>query len=369
MNSKLPVQNTTFSRVRDGFTLIELLVVIAIIAILAALLLPAVQQAREAARRTQCTNNLKQMGLALHNFYDANQTFPDVGEGTDYSPVSGGGIAVTAFFPKPAAGWTAASGEAATYSNPSSTGLVNQSLATWLLPFVEANDIFLQVNQKLFYNDSSYAVNPYLNPVPTFLCPSDPFREGSIDASGYGYISYGATTFVDIDPTSGAARNKASRTDGGLHGGGSTIQTVIDGLSKTIAIAEDAGRTDITTPNGTYSDPLLNTPTAGTAPYRSPWRWGEANMSFGVSGNVNVATGSYMGINNNAYPTGGPPACLWSTSGGNCGPDDEIFSFHPGGAVVVFMDGHTQFLSQSLSPLILRRIVSSAERIPPGGDY
>jgi prepilin-type N-terminal cleavage/methylation domain-containing protein len=146
------------TRLRSGFTLIELLVVIAIIAILAALLLPAVQQAREAARRTQCTNNLKQIGLAIHNYENAIGVYP-FGKGAAY-PVAG----------------------TANYARWSAHAL--------LLPYMEASDIY---NLLSFTNPPdtpgmATAVGTfmpaYTSPggvntigsqlgIPTFLCPSD----------------------------------------------------------------------------------------------------------------------------------------------------------------------------------------------------
>src|SRR5262245_18672583 len=95
---------------RLGFTLIELLVVIAIIAVLLGLLLPAVQKAREAAARAQCANNLKQMGLALHNYHDQNKCFPGSGEVNAGSPLA--------------------------------TTFDRHSTFTYMLPYMEHNDIY-----------------------------------------------------------------------------------------------------------------------------------------------------------------------------------------------------------------------------------
>ena len=135
------------NRGRRGFTLIELLVVIAIIAVLIALLLPAVQAAREAARRAQCTNNLKQVGLGLHNYHDAFGSFPP------------GGINIGAG----GAGWAGQSN--------------TLSWRALILPQLEQNNVYNALNLSVTLNDN--AVNAYagytawVTVVNTWLCPSD----------------------------------------------------------------------------------------------------------------------------------------------------------------------------------------------------
>ncbi|MEP3479130.1 MAG: DUF1559 domain-containing protein [Fuerstiella sp.] len=126
-----------------GFTLIELLVVIAIIAILVSLLLPAVQQAREAARRTQCKNNLKQLGLALHNYHDVHRTFPS--------------------------GWIAVDGN----QQSAHEGQSGAGWGTMILPQMEQGNLYSQFDSNLSITDPVNIVF-VTTVIPAFQCPSDP---------------------------------------------------------------------------------------------------------------------------------------------------------------------------------------------------
>jgi len=150
---------------RVGFTLVELLVVIAIIGILIALLLPAVQAAREAARRTQCTNNLKQCGLALHNYHDTYKVFPSVG------------------FSR---GW--ANHASATYDAMSGSTVLNHNSWVSLLPFLEQQALYdaydfsscgshyIRNSSRPLAGDAELSGNADVvsKVVPAFVCPSDP---------------------------------------------------------------------------------------------------------------------------------------------------------------------------------------------------
>jgi prepilin-type processing-associated H-X9-DG protein len=116
-----------------------------------------------------------------------------------------------------------------------------------------------------------------------------------------------------------------------LHGG-TRVSQITDGSSKTILVYEDTGRSEAM-PNdapGSYTDPV-------DGKGRALWRWAEPDCSSGCSNP----------INNNASPTGGPSTCPWTTH--DCGPNNEWFSFHPGGAHAMFADGHVDFVSDSAS--------------------
>jgi len=166
-----------YARRRQGFTLIELLVVIAIIAILIGLLVPAVQKVRESAARLQCSNNLKQIGLAAHSYHDANRSLP---------PGYHGPLPNIHY---PNAGWQTA-------GNPKWVGVM-----AYLLPYLEQNNIYRQLRTM---NDSSYTgtwwqTNPDWtlahSQIPVFLCPSDPVSPGGISTGSAALMHSYASRF------------------------------------------------------------------------------------------------------------------------------------------------------------------------------
>lgn len=193
------------SKVPHGFTLIELLVVIAIIAILIALLLPAVQGTREAARRSQCKNNLKQIGVALHNYLDTFKVFPPSGSiraGTTFSGNNGS--------------W---------------------SIHSRILPQLESTNAFRKVNLTVAWDQQLASGVPTLK-IETYFCPSDVNDLLRVDASGNAFsrpVTYGFNmgTWMVWDPATGQGG------DGLFWMNSSTNSASIrDGLSSTLAASE-----------------------------------------------------------------------------------------------------------------------------------
>jgi len=313
------------SRVRQGFTLIELLVVIAIIAILIGLLVPAVQQVRAAAARTTCQNNLKQIGLAIHNYHDSFKKMPP-GCTTDVTPFGTGG------------GW-------------------GSSWMVFILPYIDQAPLY-----KLWtFNGSSGYTNANNRALANGLvldmyrCPSTTLPAVATSAPNVMVPSY-AGIMGDAGIIPGVATGAASGNNGltnntGVLSFNSTVRitSITDGTSNTIMVGENSAiyidnagtQQPGLTPSGIYGWPM-GTGYTGTAAGTG----GSDNRCF------NCLTVRYT-INMRGTAVSGAAGL-----NSDCGMNFPINSAHTGGANCLFADGSVQFLSDTTAIDVLGKLAT-----------
>ena len=255
---------TVTSMKRAGFTLVELLVVIAIIGMLVGLLLPAVQSAREAARKSQCSNNVKQMALGAANYESANLKYPTSGEGKLFAFGTGyNQDKMNSLLP------TSTGGSAGVETAAGVDALNVESFFVQIMGFIDQQQVASRWNGKLPYYDST-AAGGYSNQllastkIKTFLCPSNTLTkdefggintaaQGSAEADNkyYGQVDYMPVAYVDLDTDGQRAAPSATTRAGYKESIINLLQTsnpgtVGDGTSNTIMFMEDSGRTLMT---------------------------------------------------------------------------------------------------------------------------
>ncbi len=338
---------------RRGFTLIELLVVIAIIAVLIALLLPAVQAAREAARRAQCVNNMKQMGLAIHNYLSSNNTFPMGASSGIYDATL-------------------------TYNVKQ-----NLSLHAALLPFLEQTQIANALNYNWGCEDASNVLCYVINSTGTnakisaFCCPSDP-NAGIPDHNNtpntnnyYGCVGT-TTTFSQIGtnaPYASVNVKSLNMPTTGLFGYqlANGIQACIDGTSNTIAFAEGVvgnqsqqakqRRTGVINVAGIQTYEVLDISSLGVAGVQAALATCQAAWSSGsgldLQRGENWAHGAMCMTLFNAVGTPNLYNDSWtycSRIGSGARSDfNNADSFHPGGVNVTMADGSVKFIKSTVN--------------------
>ena len=323
---KKPNMRNRHSR-QYGFTLIELLVVIAIIAILIGLLLPAVQKVREMASKISCTNNLKQLGIALHSYHDTYQIFSQGGYGrVNPTPIP------------PLHGW-----------------------GTFILPYIEQENIYKQYNwNRDWYNtttNTSGVSNQQVvnNGIKTFVCSSTPRTQGpaayqlksplnnitaSSAASDYSPIVDIQQNLVNWlqSPANGfmpaaAFLNNNNRfgilNDSIPH----RMAEVTDGLSNTLLVGEDAGRPQVFQ----FQKTLTGNSACGG--------WGDRQNVIALNG-ISLTPGV------------GPGFSFNGKLGVNQVNANELYSFHSGGVNVLFGDARVGFLKESINIITLCQLIS-----------
>ena len=327
---------------RPAFTLIELLVVIAIIAVLIGLLLPAVQKVREAAARAKCTNNLRQLGVAAHNYEGAFKTFPP-------------GLA-----------------------HPGFDGRFT-SLFVELLPFVEQDPIYKNWNFIIPSNNYTTATSPGATPLTVLVCPSAGVTQNPVT---FGNQTVGMSTYAGNGGVKTFPPDQAT-VNGLFHETGPQskpnpkqrpvgISGVKDGLSNTLLFGErrmSDGNLEsfMTAPFTPPPDPPIQTLSAYCG-------WGSpigpsavASVALGASATINYGYPDYY---RPPLPPSPPVPVPWADASVKWWLRVSAYgSLHPGGANFALADGSVRFVSDKLPLDVLQALATRSGRETIPGDY